>query len=716
MRHRRIVRTTLIVVAVALSVIAAAPAVADEGLDIESETTYTPEPDRAVVEVASTYTLTNVQPTEYFDTYYSEYYFESFGFVVPTEARAIAAVAEGTTLNVRTETIDGEERVQLAIVDLPRRLLYQQTVVVETSFTILGGGARDDAFVRVNPAYLAFPIWACCDEGRTTIQVRVPSSFELDIQGNDPFARTRDGDDVILVADDELGDPREFFAMFIGRNDDGLAERVVEHDGRTTVIRSWPDDPEWASYVERNVTESLTDLETAVGVPYPAADDLEIIETISPYLLGYAGWFNTDTSVIEIGDELDDHVMLHELSHAWFNDKLFTERWINEGLAEEFSAQIVEASGDELDQPEEPEGRDDAFALHYWPEPRPNEDDTAGNEAYGYNASWFVMDAIADEIGAEGLSKVIVAATNDEISFLGEGEAEQRQERDDWRRFLDLVELRGGSTEAAALFREYVLSPEQVDLLTARQEAHDRYETFVTESGEWAAPLFIRTLLDQWRFTGIEDGLARAGETHALGEQAAAGADELGLTVPDDVELAYEGVKLASGFDEVDVMAQAQIDTLDVVAQSEAAVAAPRGRWTSWGLRGTDLDAMVAAQRSAFEANDFDAVLAQSDAIATALADAPGKAKRQAAIAGGIAAGALVLLVLAVWLLRRRRRHAASPDDPGSASTVAAAPADDEPPLAERIDDELVAAAHPVGSPYDRPEPGGDGWDNSTDT
>ena len=57
-----------------------------------------------------------------------------------------------------------------------------------------------------------------------------------------------------------------------------------------------------------------------------------MVETASPYLYGYAGWYMPFESVIEVGDELDQHVMLHELAHIWFNDDLFEGRWINEAL------------------------------------------------------------------------------------------------------------------------------------------------------------------------------------------------------------------------------------------------------------------------------------------------------------------------------------------------------------------------------------------------
>ncbi len=49
------------------------------------------------------------------------------------------------------------------------------------------------------------------------------------------------------------------------------------------------------------------------GEPY------DIVEAYSPYLYGYAGWFEPVERRIVIGEDLDPSVVLHELAHGWFN-------------------------------------------------------------------------------------------------------------------------------------------------------------------------------------------------------------------------------------------------------------------------------------------------------------------------------------------------------------------------------------------------------------
>ena len=51
--------------------------------------------------------------------------------------------------------------------------------------------------------------------------------------------------------------------------------------------------------------DGLPALEELIGRPWPVDGDLDIIETVAPYLYGYAGWYDGALGQIEIGDELD---------------------------------------------------------------------------------------------------------------------------------------------------------------------------------------------------------------------------------------------------------------------------------------------------------------------------------------------------------------------------------------------------------------------------
>ena len=66
-------------------------------------------------------------------------------------------------------------------------------------------------------------------------------------------------------------------------------------------------------------------------------------EVAASEIEGYAGFFDSAHDRITISEDLDDLVIVHEASHAWFDGNLFQERWIGEGLADEYASRVLAA-------------------------------------------------------------------------------------------------------------------------------------------------------------------------------------------------------------------------------------------------------------------------------------------------------------------------------------------------------------------------------------
>ncbi|MEZ5340716.1 MAG: hypothetical protein R2706_04500 [Acidimicrobiales bacterium] len=221
-----------------------------------------------------------------------------------------------------------------------------------------------------------------------------------------------------------------------------LTTREVSYDTGTIMIHHWPGDTEWADFMAERIEVDLPTMSKLVGIPFPDKE-LEIIETISPELYGYGGWYDTSSSLIEVTEDLDQQLALHEISHGWFNDDLFTDRFITEGLAEEYAARTIAESGGDLPDPDKPAPvLTDADKLNNWT--GASLGDQAAEE-YGYGASWWVMRLLTDEIGVDSLSLVLQAAAANETAYVGDDEPESVDPTDDWKRFLDLLEEVGGS-------------------------------------------------------------------------------------------------------------------------------------------------------------------------------------------------------------------------------------------------------------------------------
>ena len=89
----------------------------------------------------------------------------------------------------------------------------------------------------------------------------------------------------------------------------------------------------------------MPDLETAIGLPWPVDRELGISEVSSTQIEGYAGLYDSATDEIQISEDLDEQIIVHETAHAWFNGGLFAQRWISEGLADEYASRVIAAEG-----------------------------------------------------------------------------------------------------------------------------------------------------------------------------------------------------------------------------------------------------------------------------------------------------------------------------------------------------------------------------------
>ncbi len=477
-----------------------AGAAAIEGLRYESHTSYTVDPGAAAVHVVLDATITNQQPDRRTADGVLHYFFPTTAVPVLAEATNFAATrADGRPLTVHRET-EGDDQFAVAVVDLVPDLDYGQTAQFRLTYDLPHLPPRSAGFTRVNAAFATFAAFGYGDPGLTSFEIRVPDGFKVEFTGADLKKDEVDG--MQRLTSGALDDPDNTFAVVAARHDDGLLTRPLELDSHKIVIRAWPDDPAWGAFVEQKLTNGIPAMESLVGLPWPHPDDeLSIVEAASPYIYGYAGWFLPETNSIEVGDDLDPRVILHELSHLWFNNRLFVERWISEAFAETYAAHTLAAIGEPVPAPD-PVRADSpaALALAAWDDPSFTEDNTAEREEYGYNTSFFVVNSVAGEIGMDAMRKVVAATEKRSIAYQGDGKPEGVVTRVDSRRLLDLMQQLGGSTAAPPLFGQYVLRPEDAARLPARAGARDQYAVLVAAGAGWSPPYPVRAAMSDWDF------------------------------------------------------------------------------------------------------------------------------------------------------------------------------------------------------------------------
>jgi hypothetical protein len=323
----------------AVGTVGVAPAAAADSLKLVVSTTYRVDAAKGAVHVTMDVTSTNLKPS----TATRFYYYDTLSFGVQPEARSVQATSGDRRLTVTTKAHD---RFRDVVVRTPR-LLYHQTQTTHITFDLPGGKPRSASPVRVGRAYAAFTVWAWGDPGLADVRIVLPPKFSGDVRALP--ADTRDQltstskDGRLTYAADDLADPESWYATVDIADHDALTDVSLDLGGEDVVIHAWPEDREWLDRVSSVVEASVPDLETAIGLPWPVDRELGISEVSSTQIEGYAGLYDSATDEIQISEDLDEQIIVHETAHAWFNGGLFAQRWISEGLADEYASRVIAA-------------------------------------------------------------------------------------------------------------------------------------------------------------------------------------------------------------------------------------------------------------------------------------------------------------------------------------------------------------------------------------
>ncbi len=656
---------------VTLVVPAAPSAHAADGLSFRNTTTYTIEPAAGAVRVSADLALTNTLPDQREGNSIKRRYFRGFSLPVPVDAKnTVATDSNGRTLRISTRTLPDTTDFVLLDVDFASNLFSRSTTRVTVTYDITGLPPRSENPSRINAAYAAFDAFGVGDDGQVTVRVVVPPGFTVDTLGSDATIGkaivSKEGVNTVYTATN-IPNPSEFDIFVSARNDDALTSTAVSTaDGEQFDVRTWPGDAEWQDFVATQIRDGVPELATLIGRPWPIDDTVEVRQAYTPYLYGYAGWFSAKNNEIEIGEDLDQEVVLHELSHAWFSDAWFSERWLSEGLAQVYSNLAVVEMASEMDGAPvlpDPIGVNDPgkVQLNDWNDPLFTEgaDEV---EAYGYNAAYSVVQQIVDELGVETMRDVFAAVDAGTEAYVGDEPADERFGSTDWRRFLDLVEELGGSEKARDLIEQYVVTDDEAEQLDARDGARASYAALDDRGGEWAPPRVVRTRMEAWSFGTATDAIADADAVLDLRDELDDRSAQLDATYPDRFETDYETVE--QSFDDVQHELQEQIDTADLVLAATSAEAEDDGLLATIGLWGTHLPDDLATATAAFETGDHDTARTAAATVTDAVAGAEGVGTTRVLWAVGGLALFVLLVVALVLLLRRRRRRRSGDADP----------------------------------------------------
>lgn len=639
-------------------------AAADQLL-LEASATYTVQPAQQRIHVAVDVRATNLRPPSASFIYY----YASAVFGLQAEASAVRASRAGQALRSNLTVKDGFNALEVFF-GFP--LYYENSTTFRFEYELPGGAPRSSSGIRVGAAFVAFYAWTFGDED--SVRMVFPEGFEPAVSGSDLTRTDEDGKAVLSATGIAPAD--QWYVAVTADRETGLERSVLSivvlGSAQSVSVGAWPEDQAWFDEVTSLLAGGLPRLGDLIGLDWPLKGTLDINEVYTPLLEGYGGFYLTGQDKILISEDLDDLVILHESSHAWFNDGLFRERWIDEGLANEYASRVaLTLTGEQFDPGAVDRASDAAIPLLSWGPPTAllNDDAIRAREHYGYDASWTVIRELVRRAGEANMRKVFEASANDEIAYLGYGPPERVPADDDWRRLLDLVEERGG-IDAADLFREWVVPASTDPTLDARADARAAYERLGEVAHGWSPPYAVREPLSSWDFSRAEARIAEARHVLDRRDELERRAGTLELTLPGALEKAYEGAR--QDFGGIVTIADEEAGTLDRLEEATRAVGAPRDAFAELGLAG-DPDPQLAldAARSAFEDDQMAVSGGDAGAAIGAVAAAPERGRQRAA-AGGAGIVLLAIGGVSLVLVRRRRRHGPAPATDTLASSEAA--------------------------------------------
>jgi hypothetical protein len=650
---------TLLAIGLSASPPAVRVALAAGPLQIRGDATYTLDPEAGRVHVAIAFQATNQKP----NTSTFIYFYRDITLSIQPEARSVRAADKAGTISITTRQ---RQFYVEATVHLRANLYYQASTTFTIRYDLVGGAPRSTSPIRVGKAFSTFGVWAWGDVGLGTVQVRTPAGFESQVDGDplEPTTATTATAGTVLRA--TPANPNAFYSIVSAENRAAYGStRISLEGGVEIVVMAWPEDGSWTRTVSDTLRKGLPKLRELIGLDWPVTHDLNVRERFTPSLEGYAGLFFTDAQRIDVSEDLEPVVIVHEASHAWFDEALFKERWIYEGLAQEYAWRVQTAVGADAGPAAElPDLKDPGYVpLVSWTFPEVIRDQKTDDlERYGYGAAFWVIHQVVAAAGIDGMQAAFAAAKTNHTAYEGAGTPELVDAADDWRRLLDLIEPidEPDATTAEATIRQFALAVGDRSVLDDRGVARARYRALVRAGDGWLPPWYVRRQMGTWSFAGATKAMADATTVLSLRDSVSAAAASLGLAPDNAVRLAYEGAQ--DGFTGATGIADGQLAALAAVADAKAKVDAAPDLVTQLGLVGETPRVPYEAARSAFEAGQLEQAVASAAAAVAIITAAPAIGQMRLLVGVGTAVLVLLFAVLLVVLLRRRgrRRSAAS--------------------------------------------------------
>ncbi|MBL0887768.1 hypothetical protein [Myceligenerans indicum] len=536
------------------------PARVADGLAEASHSRYVYDTGSRTVRVTVSTTIRNVKP----DQGLQYYFWDSYGIPVPTGAQDVRATSGGQSLSVGLEPTE-DDFTKWAMASFSN-LRYGQSRTIDWSYTIPGDPIRSEGYTRVGKGYATFVAQAMGDAGSVSVEIVAPDAMDLTTMAGDFTEKTADG--TTTWSTSSMTDEYGIWSPVSLRDPDQADTTQVDVSGEDLTLLSFPGDKKWAKFVADRLHDGLPVVEKTIGQEWPGGLK-EIREDVSPEIVGYA-WYDDQREEIVIGEDLDEQLFYHELTHTWVNGSTLEGRWLVEGLTEAVARRVVEETGGKVDRPRASRDADGALALSTWNDLTQDFADVDhAVEDYAYAAAPATIETLVADLDDDEFTDLVSALLDGDSVYEQPGDKHVWGDSG-WRQLLDLLEDRAGVDGAQKVLGKWVLTKKEKKELPKRAEEREQYFALDEADGEWNPPQGIRVRMTQWEFARAAEAREEIGaDTPAAARRIQDAAAAAGFPDPAAAKEAYETA--ANGLDYTE-LAETMPHTADVTEQVSEAV------------------------------------------------------------------------------------------------------------------------------------------------
>jgi len=439
---------------------------------------------------------------------------------------------------------------------------------------------------------------------------------------------------------------------------------------QTFELHGLPGDKVWDASLATNLPILVPALESLTGLQMPAGT---VVVTEVAYAFNDAGIrFDPATSTLDIPQSAGPGQIAHALSHIWFNSTLFSDTWVNEGLAT--YSERVAGDGNYTtcaDAPAYPGAREPD--LTKWQALDVNSTIAAQNlYDWQYAASCAFFSTVAESMGSANFRAVLLAAASRAPAYVStpsgaSGKAPGPKLVPVTSRYLlDLMDERGmvpagiaDPDKAQALMAAYGLF--DATTLAERSAARALYRTEADRAGSWRLPAVVLGPLESWDFAAAQTAMTAVGQVLDLRDQLSKGTPAVTLDGT-GVQNAFEAATVESSLADVIDRERKTVSAAAKVAAAQKARDKDHGFVQSIGLIGVNLDTPLGRAGTELAKVEPDLATRDAQSVIDDIDAATTVGWLRVALAIGLVGLIGVVGIWIVFLLRRRsRRRCAEP-------------------------------------------------------